>query len=126
MTLLSIILAIVLNLIPANVTSFTVDGRDERETLRCTKQAGGDWIRINEARRDRVVAFRVNGTKLGLSTYSHWNSVCECLVRLGEACRPRRDETRLEKPNFKFLKEPARQSAREERPHCRRIKLLKT
>ena len=60
--LFSLIIAIVLNLIPADVTSFTVES--ERATLRCTKQAGGDWILADESGRGNRVAFHVDGTKV--------------------------------------------------------------
>lgn len=59
-----LILAIVMNLIPANVTSFTVEGLDEGLTLRCTKQDNGDWLLTDEAGKGDRVAFRVDGTKL--------------------------------------------------------------
>lgn len=60
----SMIIAIVLNLIPADVTSFTVEGLHEGKVLRCTQQAGGDWILADEAGKGDRVAFRVDGTKL--------------------------------------------------------------
>jgi hypothetical protein len=62
--MISLILAIVMNLIPADVTSFTVEGLDEGLTLRCTQQAGGDWLLTDEAGKGDRVAFRVDGTKL--------------------------------------------------------------
>lgn len=64
MNMLSLILAIVLNLVPPDVKSFTVEGLREGETIRCTKQAGGDWRVIDEAGQVDRVAFHVDGTKL--------------------------------------------------------------
>ena len=62
--MISLILAIVMNLIPANVTSFTVEGLDEGLTLRCTKHDDGDWVLTDEVGKGDRVAFRVDGTKL--------------------------------------------------------------
>lgn len=96
--MISLILAIVMNLIPANVTSFTVEGLDEGLTLRCTKQDDGDWVLTDEAGKGDRVAFRVDGTKLtmkdvgkeqtidlagqlGLDEDADWSKIKELKIR---------------------------------------------
>ena len=60
----SIIVAMVLNLIPADVTSFTIaeDVRG-RETIRLTKQADGGW-KMSDGPKGDMGALYVDGAKL--------------------------------------------------------------
>ena len=60
----SIIVAMVLNLIPADVTSFTIaEGVKGRETIHLTKQADGGWKMSDGPNRDMGTIY-LDGTKL--------------------------------------------------------------
>lgn len=61
----SILVAIILNLIPADVTSFTIrEDVEGRETIRLTKQADGGWKMTDGSKGNPVSTIRVDGTKM--------------------------------------------------------------
>ena len=61
---ISIIIAIVLNLIPAKVTSFTImPDKEGRETIRLTKQADGGW-KMTDGSKGEMGTIHVDGTKM--------------------------------------------------------------
>jgi len=62
MAIFAILLVAVVNLIPADVSTFTMV-MHENETIRFTKQADGGWSAI-ELPKDSLGTFYVNGTKL--------------------------------------------------------------
>ncbi len=62
MSIFAILIVVVLNLVPADVTTFTMQ-MNENETLRFTKQAEGGWNAV-ELPKDDLGTFYVDGTKL--------------------------------------------------------------
>ncbi len=62
MSIFAILLVAVLNLVPADVSTFTMV-MHENETIRFTKQADGGWNAV-ELPKDDLGTFYVDGTKL--------------------------------------------------------------
>lgn len=63
MSIFAILVVVVLNLVPADVTTFTMQ-MNPAETMRFTKQGDGGWSAIKLPRGDDLGTFYVDGTKL--------------------------------------------------------------